>query len=411
VNFTESLRIAFGGLLSNRLRSILTMLGIIIGVGAVIALVSFGQGVEDYVKRTFQSLGSNLLFVFASAPRAGNVADAQPLTSADADALANPQNAPSVALTAQQYSTFAAVTFGRNVVGISVSGVTPSYGEIRDWDVSAGRFLDDADMNTSARVAVLGTTVVENLFGTDTEPIGQTIRINNTPFRVIGVMESRGASAFGGDEDEVLLMPLTTAQSRFQSGRTRDGSYVVSVVYAQAISEDRMDDAKREIERVLRERHEIEFRDEEDFQVITQDQILSVVGNITGLLTIFLGLIAGISLVVGGIGIMNIMLVTVTERTREIGLRKAVGARSSDILLQFLIESIVLSVFGGFLGIGLGALAAFVGGQLVPDLTLRVTPGAILLATGVSTGIGIFFGLYPARRAANLNPIEALRYE
>ncbi len=407
----ESIRIAFGGLLSNRLRSILTMLGIIIGVGAVIALVSFGQGVEKFVRQTFQSLGSNLLFVFSVAPAAGNTGDAQPLTMDDAEAIANPLFAPSVARTAPQYNVFSIITVGRKNTTMTVAGVTPAFQDLRQWYPVTGRFVDETDQLTAARVAVLGKTVITNLFGENADPLGQTIRINNIPFRVVGVMTERGGSSFGGDEDNALFVPITTAQTRLTQARIVRGSYVISVIYAQSVSEERMAGAKREIERLLAERRNIEFRDEEDFQVITQDQILSVVGNITGLLTVFLGLIAGISLLVGGIGIMNIMLVTVTERTREIGLRKAVGARNSDILLQFLIESVTLSVTGGAFGILLGAAGAFIGGQLVPQLSLNVTPGAILLATGVSTGIGVFFGLYPARRAARLNPIDALRYE
>ncbi|MBX3061380.1 MAG: ABC transporter permease [Anaerolineae bacterium] len=407
----EAFRIALIGLSANRLRSLLTMLGIIIGVGAVIALVSFGQGVERYVKQTFQSLGSNLLFVFASAPANNAAAIVQPITLADAEAIASPLNAPSVTLVAAQYNLFAAINVGRNSIAITVAGVTPEYQDIRNWYPLAGRFIDEADINSSARVAVLGAAVVEELFDPSIDPLGQQIRINNLPFRVIGVMEERGGSAFGGNEDEALFIPISTAQTRLARARTTDGSYAVSLIMAQAISEERMTVAKQEIEQILRERQNVEFKDEEAFSVITQDQILSVVGNITGLLTVFLGLIAGISLLVGGIGIMNIMLVTVTERTREIGLRKAVGARNEDILLQFLVESVVLSVIGGALGIGLGSLGAFIGGRLVPELQLAVTPGAILLATSVSTAIGVLFGLYPARRASRLEPITALRYE
>ncbi len=406
----ESIRIALSGLASNRLRAVLTMLGIVIGVGAVIALVSFGQGVERFVKARFQSLGSNLLFAFPSIPQGGNAADAKPLTMDDAEAVANPLYAPSVVRAAPEYAVFAVVVAGRNDTALSISGVTPNFQDVRQWYPSQGRFVDEADLTTAARVAVLGKTVVERLFGEDSDPVGQTIRLNNIPFRVIGVMEERGGSGFG-DEDEVIFVPITTAQTRLGQARTSGGSYQVSVVYIQAVSEERMAAAQQEVTQLLSDRHGVQFRDEEDFQVITQDQVLSVVGNVTGLLTIFLALIAGISLVVGGIGIMNIMLVSVTERTREIGLRKAVGARYLDILLQFLIESIVISVIGGSLGILLGALAAFVAGQFLPELALSVTPGAILLATGVSTAIGVFFGLYPASRAAALHPIQALRYE
>lgn len=406
----ESFRIAITALTANRLRSLLTMLGIIIGVGAVIALVSFGQGVEGYVKQTFQSLGSNLLFVFSQAPRSGSL-DVRAMTNADAEAIANPLNVPSAARVAPQFSLFANIVFGKNSVALTISGVTPTYQDLREWYPEAGRFIDQSDVDTDGRVAVLGQSPAQNLFAPGVDPVGQQIRINNIPFRVIGVMTAKGGGAFGGNEDEALFIPLSTAQTRLFQARTSDGSYSVSLINVQAISEQRMQQAKAEIERLLRERHNIEFADDEDFGVITQDQILSVVGNITGLLTVFLALIAGISLLVGGIGIMNIMLVTVTERTREIGLRKAVGAQNNDILLQFMIESILLSVIGGAIGIMLGAAAAFIGGRLVPQLTLSVSPGSILLATGVSTLIGVFFGLYPASRAARLPPITALRYE
>jgi putative ABC transport system permease protein len=407
----ESIRIAFDGLFANRLRAILTMLGIIIGVGAVIALVSFGQGVEKYVTETFESIGSNLIYVFTQTPVGGNPAEVKPMTVSDADAIGNPLYAPSVQRISTEYSVFAQVIAGRKETALSISGVTPSFQDVFDWFPVEGRFIDESDVTTSARVAVLGQTVLKDLYGENFNPIGQEIRINNTPFRIIGIMESLGGSAFG-DRDEVLFIPMTTAQTRLgQNARTSSGSYRVSVVYVQAISKDRVNSAKHEIDRLIRERHQIEFAGEEDYQIITQDQVISVVGNITGLLTIFLSLIASISLLVGGIGIMNIMLVSVTERTREIGLRKAVGARNVDVMLQFLVESVVMSLTGGVIGILLGASVALIVGQLVPQLTLTVTPGAILLATGVSTFIGVFFGLYPARRAARMHPIEALRFE
>ncbi len=406
----ESIRIALSGLAANRLRALLTMLGIIIGVGAVIALVSFGQGVERYVKQRFESIGSNMLFVFTSTPQGNNPADVKPMTMADAESIANPLYVPSVARAAPEYDVFGLVVAGRNDTGLAISGVSAGYQAVRDWYPLTGRFIDDADVNTAARVAVLGKSTVTKLFDPSLDPVGQTIRINNIPFRVIGTMEERGGSGFG-DTDAVVFVPISTAQTRLSQARTNDGSYLVSVVYAQALSQERMASAATEIEALLMDRHGIQFRDEQDFQVITQDQVLSVVGQITGLLTIFLALIAGISLLVGGIGIMNIMLVSVTERTREIGLRKAVGARSIDILLQFLIESIVISILGGTIGILLGSLAAFIGGKLVPQLTLNVTLQAVLLATGVSTAIGVFFGIYPASRAAALSPIKALRYE
>ncbi len=405
----ESIRLALEGLLANRLRSALTMLGIVIGVGAVIALVSFGQGVERYIANQFQALGSNLLFVFSSSPPGGGPGDIKALTLADAQALTNPLLAPSVLRVAPQSDVIALVVGGGNEISMSVSGITPGYQQVRDWYPRFGRFIEDADILTSARVAVLGSSTASDLFG-DTDPVGQTIRINGLPFRVVGLMETQASSGFA-DENEVVFVPISVAQTRLARAPMRDGSYAIDFLTVQAVSEDRMDSAAAEIERILVERHGIRFADEEDFTILSQNDLLSVVGNITGLLTIFLAVIAGISLLVGGIGIMNIMLVTVTERTREIGLRKAVGARRTDILLQFLIESVVLTLVGGIVGISLGFLASVVGTALIPDLTLVVTGGAIALATTVSTAIGLFFGSYPASRAAALNPIDALRYE
>jgi putative ABC transport system permease protein len=412
MNLIENLRIAISGLLTNRLRSILTTLGIIIGVGAVIALVSLGRGVEGFIAAEFQSLGSNVLFVFS--PTSGTRTTIQPITTREAADLANPVIAPAIAQVAAETVVPGQVVAGANIVRLSISGVTPNYTSVRSWPVQpGGSFITQADVDAAARVAVLGTSLVERLFGEKTfDAVGQTIRVNERVFTVIGVMqEQSGGIGALGDQNEVIFVPITTVQTRLSNARTRDGGYRVDILHIQAISEDAMRDATLQIESYLSDAHGVQFQGEQDFTIINQADLLNSLGQVTGILTVFLSLIAAISLLVGGIGIMNIMLVSVTERTREIGLRKAVGARSRDILLQFLIESLVLALVGGALGVALGALMTFIGGALVPSLTLRVTSDAVILATAVSSFIGIFFGLYPASRAARMRPIEALRFE
>jgi putative ABC transport system permease protein len=412
MSLLESFRIAFSGLAANRLRAVLTTLGIIIGVSAVIALVSLGRGVEDYVASTFQSLGSNVLFVFPSSPASGTRNTIEPITTVEAEALDNPIIAPSIRQVALEYEVFAVIAAGSRSTRLPVSGVSPNFQEVRNWyPRNDGAFITQDDIDRAARVAVLGTTIVERLFGDrNLDPIGQIVRINERVFTVIGVMEEK-PSSFIGDQNEIVFIPISTAQTRLDNARTRDGGYSVSVLHVEAISEDVMDEATQEIEAYLSQAHDVQFQDEQDFTIINQADLLSSLGQVTGILTLFLGLIAGISLVVGGIGIMNIMLVSVTERTQEIGLRKAVGASGSDIMIQFLIESLVLSIIGGMIGVGLGWLATRVGTALIPDLSLSLTWDAVILATAVSSFIGIFFGLYPASRAARMRPIDALRFE
>ena len=416
MNILESVRLAFRALTANKLRAILTMLGIIIGVGAVITLMSAGEGVSVYIEEQFQGIGSNLLFVLpgsaeeATSGPPGSQASTSELTNGDVEALRDPVRAPDVAAVAPQVFNTAVVATGRRDTVSQVQGVTPEFSRVRNWFPEVGSFIDQEDMTSRARVAVLGQTVVEDLFPDNPYPLDQTVKISGIPFRVIGVLEEKGGSEFG-DVDNSVMVPLTTAQTRLFPSRSRSGERLVSLVLVEAVNEDRMDAAVEQISSILRERHGIDFRDEDDFSVISQADIIAVFGQITGVLTIFLGAIAGISLLVGGIGIMNIMLVSVTERTREIGLRKAVGARRRDILWQFLLEAMTLSLIGGVIGVALGALGAELISALVDDFRAILSPQAVLLATTFSAAVGLFFGIYPARRASLLNPIDALRYE
>jgi putative ABC transport system permease protein len=412
MNFTETIRISLDALLVNRLRAVLTTLGIIIGVGAVIGLVSLGRGVENYIASQFQALGSNVLFVFSSPPSSGTRTTIQSLTTLEAADLSNPAFAPSIRQVALETQVFGTVIAGSERINLAISGISPNYQDVRNWLPRAGgAFISQSDVDNAARVAVLGTTVVEKLYGDKAfDPVGRTIRLNERVFTVIGVMEER-SSGFLGDENNVVFVPISTAQTRLSQARTKDGGYRVDVLHVQAISKDAMKQTTREIEDYLTRAHDIQFQGEQDFSIINQADLLTSLSRITGVLTAFLGMIAGISLLVGGIGIMNIMLVSVTERTREIGLRKAVGARGRDILMQFLIESLVLSVMGGLIGVGLGWSVTLVAGALLPALNIGVSADSIVLATVVSSFVGIFFGLYPASRAARMRPIDALRFE
>ena len=415
MSLMESIRMAFRSLGSNKMRSALTMLGIIIGTGAVIALLSVGQGAQRAITSEIQSIGSNLILVFPGqfdqgpGQRTSRVA----LTRGDADAIADPLQAPHVAAVAPTVGRSATVTHGGESLGVQVDGVTPEHEFVRNMTAEHGRFIGIGDESVSARVAVIGSDVADQLFGDPELALGATIRINQLPFQVIGVLEPLGGQqGFGGGmQDQVVLVPLSTAQTRLfperfvtQRGRT------VDAIYVSAWDEASIDLAMDEISWVLRERQRAWSPDDESFTVASQQDLLSVFDQITTVLTVFLSAIAGISLLVGGIGIMNIMLVSVTERTREIGIRKAVGARRSDVLLQFLIESVVLSVIGGLIGIGFGWGVA----ELVNTLgafTTFVSPQAVALAVSFSMAVGLFFGIYPASRAANLNPIDALHYE
>ncbi len=408
MNVLESLRIALRALAANKLRATLTMLGIIIGVGAVIALLSLGQGVQATVEEQIQGIGANLLIVF-SGTFGGERQRIQPLTYRDAQALADPLVAPSVAAVAPVIQRSATVVFGQRDGNATIVGVTAEYAFVRNANVVDGRFIEDRDDTTRSRVCVLGQQVVQTLFP-ETDPLGQAIKISGVPFRVIGVMESRGGGGFGPPEDNNVYVPLSTAAARLFGTRTASGDFPVSFINIAAVDQDGIDPAIEEVTLILRQQHRLTYQDN-DFTVVTQEQIIEVAGSLIAILTIFLGAIAGISLLVGGIGIMNIMLVSVTERTREIGIRKAVGAKRRDILWQFLIEAIVLSLLGGLVGIALGISGASLVTRIEPQIQAVLTPDIVVMATGFSAAVGLFFGIYPAMRAAALNPIEALRYE
>ncbi len=418
MSVTESFRIALRALTANKLRSILTMLGIIIGVGAVIALMSVGQGVQKLITEQLQSAGSNLLIVIP-----GSLDEAQgpegprrnrpdrPLTNGDWRALNDPLQVSDVVAAVPEVDGGAEIVRGKNNLRTTVTGTTAAFSPVRNYNVSSGRFLSDEDVASEARVVALGSKVARSLFTESDDPIGQTIKVNGIPFRVIGVMEEKGGGGFGSFDNQVFV-PFSTSQERLFPGlRSLRGEPALSFILVQVVSEDRLKDVISQIEDVLRQRHNITFLDTDDFTVINQADILDIFGSITGVLTTFLGGIAAISLLVGGIGIMNIMLVSVTERTREIGLRKAVGAKRRHILTQFLVEAMVLSLIGGFIGMILGFVGAQALASLSEDLEAVITLQSVLLATGFSALVGLFFGIYPALRASQLHPIDALRYE
>ncbi|MGI6379826.1 MAG: ABC transporter permease [Anaerolineae bacterium] len=415
----DSLMIASRIVAGNKLRSLLTTLGIVIGVSAVIVLVSIGQGVRASVADEFQKIGSSVLFVMPGRLEAANtsmrsnfIRSVNTSTLTYSDALALKHNASDLYLrdVAPEFVATGMVVMGNRNRQTSVAGVTPDYGTVREFSTAEGRFITEADLRSLAKVVILGRKVYEELFPLRDSALDATVRINGVPFRVVGVMEPKGGTAFNDDDDQVLI-PLTTAQTRLFGGRTVTGEYTVSVIYARALDETQMDSARDAITQLLRRRHGLLYRsDEDDFSVLTQDDVASVLDGLFAMLTVFLGLVAAVSLMVGGIGIMNIMLVSVSERTREVGIRKAVGARRKDILLQFLVEAILLSLVGGVIGILVGVGGIVLVAQIA-SLSYRISAGTIVLATGFSALVGLFFGIYPASRAARLDPIDALRYE
>lgn len=403
--FKESITIALRALLSNKMRSILTMLGIIIGVGAVIAMVSVGLGVREKVQNSIASLGSNMLIVMPGAASSQGVRSASgssiTLVTGDADYIRKTVSgidyvAPSVS---KQYQLIA----GNQNWTTTVQGITPDYMAIRSLTVGSGSFVTERDITARNRIAVLGATVAQNLFGS-VNPVGQSVRINNTPYQVVGVLDSKGQSTMGQDQDDIVMIPLTTAQERLI------GINYVHSINIQVTKMEAMDAVQEKITMILRQQHKITGTKEDDFTVRNLTSIMEMATETTGTITMLLGSIAAISLLVGGIGIMNIMMVSVTERTREIGIRKALGATYRDIMLQFLLESIVIGLIGGIGGILLGIASAYAI-SVIGGLNTVISVLSILVSFGFSIAIGLFFGIYPARKAALLDPIEALRYE
>jgi putative ABC transport system permease protein len=406
MNLSESFLTALDALLANKLRAVLTMLGVIIGVAAVIALVSIGNGLDAFITGEIQSIGSNLLFVTTDNENSGGY---RALSLEDVDALSDSFNAPALAaVSAEIGGQQEVVGYGVNE-RTAVTGITNNYLDVNNFVIEFGNGFLPSDLDTRARVAILGPEIAATLFG-DVFPIGETVKIAGVSYEVIGITESKGES-IGSNPDSSIFIPISTAQSRLYPRRTRSGDHAVDVITAQAVSEQQTDLAIEQITETLRDQHGIIYASDDDFTIISQTALLDSFSAITATLTLFLGAVAGISLVVGGIGIMNIMLVSVTERTREIGIRKAIGALRRDILLQFLIESVLLSLIGGIIGIILGASAAFALSNFLGDLVPTVDLGTVVMATSFATAVGVIFGLYPAWRASNLRPIEALRYE
>ncbi len=406
MNIFNIIKISYRSLGRNKLRSFLTMLGIIIGVAAVIAMLAIGQGASTAVRAQIADLGTNMLIVFPSAVNQSGVnMQAGTVTRlTENDAIAVGEQCPAVEYVSPAVRVVTQVIAGAQNWRTVVFGGYPSFFVIRNWQIESGTFFTESDERGATNVCDIGQTVANNLFSSNSTPVGQIIRIRNIPFKIVGVLAPKGQSANGTDLDDIVIAPFSTVQKKLA------GTIYANVIFASAWSSAAIDEASSEITQVLRDRQKIAYSEPNNFTVRTQTEIANTAEATTSTMTLLLASIAGISLIVGGIGIMNIMLVSVTERTREIGIRMAVGARGSDVLTQFLIEALSLSFAGGIIGIVLGVLTS----QLVSNLQkwpIVIAPESIVLAFIFAAAIGIFFGWYPARKAANLNPIEALRYE
>ena len=410
MTYGDCILAALGAIQANVLRSVLTALGIIIGVAAVIVMISVGAGAQKQVDDVIKKLGSNLVIVVPGTTTSGGARGARGSrrTLTEDDAIAIQNEVPTVKVSAPTVRGSGQIIFGNQNWSTVIRGVTPDYGQAREWEIADGRWFSNDEVRSAAKVALIGETVSESLFGND-NPVGQIIRIKRVPFTVIGTLVGKGETPMGNDMDDVVFIPLTTAKKRTLGGRRVSGR-LVGVVFVKSNSAEVVDDTIRDMTKLLRLRHKIRPGQPNDFFVRNLSSILEARANSSRVMNLLLAAVASISLIVGGIGIMNIMLVSVTERTREIGLRMAVGAKGRDILLQFLIEAVTLSLIGGVIGIAFGLGGSYII-AMIGNSPAIVQPYSIFLAFGFAAAVGVFFGFYPARKAARLDPIEALRYE